>query len=51
MDFVKDGCFGGGPMLDQPAVLMILGAGFLLLVWRTIRRPPRPAWSIRKRSG
>jgi hypothetical protein len=49
MDFVKDDCFGGGPLLDQPAVLVILGALFLLFAWRAFRRPETPRWSLRQR--
>jgi hypothetical protein len=42
MDFAKDDCFGGGPLLDQPAVLVILSALFLLFAWRALRRPATP---------
>jgi hypothetical protein len=49
MDFVIDGCFGGGPLLDQSGVLFILGALFLLFAWRTFRRPDPPGCSLRRR--
>jgi hypothetical protein len=49
MDFVKDDCFGGGPLLDQPAVLVVLSALFLLFAWRTFRRPAIPRWSLGRR--
>lgn len=49
MDFVKDGCFGGGPLLDQSGVIIILGALFLLFVRRVFRSPSTPAWRLTQR--
>jgi hypothetical protein len=49
MDFVKRGCFGSGPLLDQSGVLFILGALFLLFVWRAFRSPSTPAWWLIQR--
>jgi hypothetical protein len=49
MDFVKRGCFGSGPLLDQSGVLFILGVLFLLFVWRAFRSPSTPAWWLIQR--
>lgn len=49
MDFVKDGCFGGGPPLDQMGVLWILGGLFLTFAWRAFKRPTLPQWRLSQR--
>lgn len=49
MDFAIDDGSGAWGLLEQPAVLVILGALFLLLAWRTFRRPKPPGWSLRRR--
>jgi hypothetical protein len=50
MDFQKVDDHGFGPVLDQPAVLVILAALFVLFVWRAFRRPRLPGWSFTRRS-
>jgi hypothetical protein len=49
MDFAKDDCFGGGPLLDQTTVLLILGFLFLLFAWRAFQRPSTPGWRLTHR--
>jgi hypothetical protein len=51
MDYVK--CWVCEPPL-YPVVMLVLGAGILLFVWRSMRPPPRPPdwWrSGRRRMG
>lgn len=45
MEFAKTNCFGGTP-LEEPAVLVVLGILFMLLLWRVARPPRPPRWSI-----
>jgi hypothetical protein len=47
MDFEK--VDGPGPILDQPAVLVILALLFLLFAWRVFRRPRPPGWFLTRR--
>lgn len=48
MHFTKI-CFSG-PTNYDPAVLLVLGMLFALLVWRTVRRPCPPQWVIARRA-
>ena len=50
MDFQKVDNHGFGPVLDQPAVLVILALLFVLFAWRALRRPRPPGWSFTGRS-